>query len=264
MRWSLKGRSVIITGASSGIGAAAAQAFAGAGAKLVLAARRFDRLESLAVRLETEALPIACDVTREADVQAVFERTIDRFGRVDVLVNNAGVGLLEPIASTSAAHWQRLLAVNLTGTFYGIKHAIEPMRASGGGRILNVASWAGLRAVPWMSAYSAAKFAVVGLSEAARIELEPYNIRVCAICPPRVSTEFFQVMHRDSRFQAAAAGPVLRPRRVARVIVRTARRPRAVVSIGIPAKTALWVDKWCRPLVDWGMRRYRREVFGGD
>lgn len=251
---------VIITGASSGIGAAAARAFAHDGANVVMAARRIDRLEKLAVEIGTQAMAVACDVSDEQQVRCLIERSVGRFGRVDVLINNAGVGLIEPVQATTAERWREIFDVNVHAMFYGIKHVVAPMRQGGGGCILNVASWVGIRAVPWMTAYSAAKFAVVGLTEAARIELERYGIHVCVICPPRVKTEFFDAMHRHSQFRSAVAGPVLSAEKIAQVLVRTATRPKPIVTIGVSAKLALWLNKWCRPLVDHGVRRYRDAV----
>jgi NADP-dependent 3-hydroxy acid dehydrogenase YdfG len=184
----LQGRVAIVTGATSGIGEATAVALAGAGARVALAGRREDRLEQLAGRLEG-ALALPADVTDEDQARGVVERTKEELGRVDVLVNNAGVMLLGPIEGADTEDWRRMVSVNLLGLFYCTHAALPIMREQGSGDIVNVSSVAGRRATSFSGVYNATKFGVVGFSEALRQETVGSGIRVIVIEPGAVKTE---------------------------------------------------------------------------
>ncbi len=187
----LKDRIAVITGASKGIGRALALGFAREGAHVVLAARTAADLEAVAdeVRaLEREALSVPTDVTDETQVKALIAAALNRFGRIDVLVNNAGAGAFRPIYGTPLKTWNWLMDVNLKSTFLCTKHVWKPMRAQGGGSIVNIASLSGTRAYPMYGAYSASKWGQIGFTKTAAEEGKPYGIRVNAVAPGKVDT----------------------------------------------------------------------------
>lgn len=189
----VEGKVVIITGASSGIGEAAAIELAKCGAKLVLAARRVERLDALVARaqaLGAEALAVGTDVTSREQVEAMVAAAIERFGRVDVLVNNAGVMLLSFMKNAMVEQWDQMIDVNIKGPLYGIAAVLPHMRAQGSGHIINVSSMAGRRVIPSGAVYSGTKFALHAISMGLRQELAPTdNIRTTILSPGIVDTE---------------------------------------------------------------------------
>jgi NADP-dependent 3-hydroxy acid dehydrogenase YdfG len=188
----LSGQVVAITGASSGIGEATALAAAGAGAAVALAARRTDRIEALAQRITAgggRAIAVTTDVSDEAQARAFVERTIDELGRLDVLVNNAGVMLLGPVAGASADEWRRMIDANVYGVIYTTLAAIDHLIARGSGHVVTVSSVAGVRASAGSAVYNLTKFGVNAFSEALRQELAEHNVRVTVVEPGAVSTE---------------------------------------------------------------------------
>ena len=192
---SLKQKVGIVTGASSGIGEATAIALAAAGAKVAIAARRSERLETLTQRIQQnggEALPITADVANEAQVQDMVSATKDKWGRVDILVNNAGVMLLGPVYEANTEDWRRMFDVNVLGLMYAT-HAILPlMKAQGEGHIVNISSVAGRVANAGTGVYNATKWAVGAFSESLRKEVHKDKIRVTIIEPGLVATELPQ------------------------------------------------------------------------
>ena len=189
---SLAGKVVVITGASSGLGEATARHLAARGAKLVLAARRTDKLQSLATELSAagaEVLTQATDVTHMEQVQALADATLKRFGRIDVLVNNAGIMPLAPLAKLKVDEWSRMIDVNIKGVLHGIAAVLPTMTTQGDGHIINVASVAGHKLfIPIGTVYSATKFAVRVLSEGLRSEA-PAGVRTTIISPGAVESE---------------------------------------------------------------------------
>ena len=183
---------VAVTGASSGIGEATALACARAGASVALAARRTERIEALAGRIEEaggEALAVTADVGEESEAEAFVTRAHERFGRVDALVNNAGVMLLGPIASAPTEEWRRMVHVNVMGVLYCTHSALPLMRSQGGGDIVNVSSVGGRVVGRYSGVYSLTKFGIGAFSEALRQENLETGIRVTLIEPGRVDTE---------------------------------------------------------------------------
>jgi len=192
MSTSLKDRVALVTGASSGIGEATARALARAGAKVALVARRIERLHALAATIASEggeALPLRADVAREDEVRAAIAQTTSQWGRLDIVVNNAGVMLLSPVADASIDDWRRMIELNLLGVMVTTKLALPHFQRAGGGHIVNVASVAGRVANPSAGAYAATKFGVVAFSESVRREVYKDKIRVTVIEPGMVETE---------------------------------------------------------------------------
>jgi NADP-dependent 3-hydroxy acid dehydrogenase YdfG len=191
----LNGRVAIVTGASAGIGAAIAKTLAHAGARVVLAARRLDRIEAIAEALEEsgcEALAVRSDVTSMEDMKALADATLARFGGIDILVNNAGVMPVSPLADCQVDEWKLMVDVNVNGVLNGIAAVLPTMIEQRAGHIVNIGSVAGRRPFPGGTVYSATKFAVRGLSWGLHLELgAEYGIRVTEIQPGIVSTELF-------------------------------------------------------------------------
>jgi short-subunit dehydrogenase len=249
---SLRGAVVVVTGASSGIGAATAVACGREGMRVALAARRKDRLERVAEDVRAaggEARVVPADVRDEAAVHALVDATVGAWGRLDVLINNAGAGILAPVTRTRAAEFEAMLRVNYLSVVYGVLAALPHMRRQHSGHIVNVASVVGKRASPFRAAYVASKFAVVGLSEALRMEVRREGIRVTCVCPIGTATEFHEV--EENRLGVSGrGGPIQTAEHVARAIVRALRRPRAEVHPYPPARLLFLMNVLAPGLVD--------------
>ncbi len=188
----IEGKVVVITGASSGLGEATARMLSAEGAAVVLGARRVDRIEALAKELSDaggKALALQTDVTRAADVQRLVDAAVEKFGRIDVLVNNAGLMPSSPLERLKIADWDRMIDVNIKGVLYGIAAALPHMKAQKGGHIVNVSSVAGHKVRAGTAVYSATKHAVRVLTEGLRQEVKPYDIRTTIVSPGAVATE---------------------------------------------------------------------------
>jgi NADP-dependent 3-hydroxy acid dehydrogenase YdfG len=203
----LQSKVCVVTGASSGIGEATALRLAEAGATVALVARRDDRLEALAEKISKDggqALPIKADITQEDEARSAVERTQSELGRVDVLVNNAGVMLLGPIQGADTAEWRRMVDVNVMGLLYCTYYALPIMRDQGGGHIVNVSSVAGRVARLGTGVYNATKWAVGAFSESLRQEAVHLNVRVTIIEPGMVETELADHTTSEMAKQAIA------------------------------------------------------------
>ncbi len=186
-----RNKTVVITGASSGIGEDAALGFARQGARVTLLARRKSMLDDLADRINTtggRALAIACDVTKRSDVDSAIEQTTHAFKRLDILVNSAGVMIPATVEKMKLADLERMMSVNVYGAFNAIQAAIPIMRKQGAGSIINIASLAGRRGMSPLGGYAATKFAMVGLTEAFRMEVFGTGIRVSLVMPGVIDT----------------------------------------------------------------------------
>jgi 3(or 17)beta-hydroxysteroid dehydrogenase len=200
----VKGKTAIVTGAAGGMGRAEARLLAKEGANVIVTDVDGASILKVAEEIGREggrAIPIKHDVTSEAGWDEVIQRAIEEFGRLDILVNNAGVILYKKITDTSLAEWRQLMSVNLDGVFLGTKAAINAMKKSGGGSIINIASVAGLIANPDAAAYHASKGGVRAFSKAAAIECSKagydYNIRVNSIYPGVINTAMADDLRKD-------------------------------------------------------------------
>jgi NADP-dependent 3-hydroxy acid dehydrogenase YdfG len=192
MAGSLDGKVAVVTGASSGIGEATVRALSAEGAAVVAGARRKERLDGLVeevTRNGGKAIAVGCDVTDERQAHALIDRAIEEFGRIDVLVNNAGVMLLSKVEKGLSGEWRRMFDVNVLGLLYATDAAVGAMKRRGGGHVVNVSSVAGRKTRPTGGVYSGTKFAVNAISEALRQELLEDGIRVTVVEPGAVATE---------------------------------------------------------------------------
>jgi short-subunit dehydrogenase len=236
----LAGKVVIVTGASSGIGEASARQFGLEGARIVLAARRVDRLETLAQEIAAmnsgaETLVIQADLSKLEDIQSMVDQTLKKFGRIDVLLNNAGFGRLDwlekldPIKDIEAQ-----LLVNVHGVIQTTRQVLPVMIKQRSGSIINMCSMAGLVGTPTYTIYAASKHAVHGFSEALRREVQPWGIAVSMLYPGGVVTEFGQ--HAGIKRKTKATTPkflLLSADDVGRAVVKLVKRPRA-----------MWIIPW--------------------
>jgi short-subunit dehydrogenase len=228
----LSGRSILLTGASGGIGRVTAELLAREGAKLTLFARRAEPLESLRSAIESRggsAIAVAGDVRVPADAERAVSEAVRRFGGLDALVNNAGIGYLASLTEAADRTVADLLDVNVLGTFRVTRAACSALGSRG--VVVNVASFAGKVGVPYYSFYNASKFALVGMTEAWRRELGPMGIRVALVLPAAVETEFLGRLDRGRALGWGPAGTVLAPEEVARAIVGALRRPRPEIYV---------------------------------
>lgn len=225
----LQGQVAVITGASSGLGREAAYQLASRGCKLVLAARRVDELEQTASGCRErggEALVVATDVTQEAEVQRLAKAAIERWGRIDVWVNNAGVTLFARIEEGELADHLRVLETNLNGAIHGARAVVPIFRRQAHGVMINVGSVLCKVGNPFVPSYTISKFGLAGLSEALRVELAEYpDIHVCTLCPYAIDTPHFQDGANELGQSAHAMPPVQSPEKVARALVGLISRP---------------------------------------
>jgi short-subunit dehydrogenase len=255
------GRVVAITGASAGIGRATALRLARDGARLVLCARRTDRLQEVVDEIQRaggEAVAVTADVTREADMTTVVSRAVESYGRLDVMMCNAGFGVYGAVDQIAVSQMERMLAVNYTGTYLAARAALPVFRQQRSGHVIIVSSIVGKRGVPFMAAYAATKFAQVGLAESMRAELRGTGIHVTVVYPISTRTEFFEVMTAQSGFATTSSGPKQDASAVADAIARAIAHPAAevfpyrrarllgIVNAIAPGVTDRLVKRWSR------------------
>ena len=230
------GKVIAITGASSGIGRATALLLAGRGAKVVLGARRLDRLAALAGQMEArrgEAAYIQTDVSRREDVAGLVQLAQERYGKLDVLINNAGIGPISLLDELRVADWEAMIDINLKGTLYGIAAALPVFRQQEFGQFINVLSTAGLKIVPLQAVYAGTKNAVRTISEGLRQEAGA-KLRVTIISPGFVQTDFADSMTNlevKAQIEAARNKMAISPEAIARAIAFAIEQP-ADVDVG--------------------------------
>jgi NAD(P)-dependent dehydrogenase (short-subunit alcohol dehydrogenase family) len=191
LSFSIEGQVALVTGATGGIGADLATAFGRAGARVGVAGRRGERVDAVVETIRAaggEAAPIELDLTDRASIDAAVTKVVDTFGRVDILVNNAGLGTNHDAIDATEAEWDELFAVNVRGLFFACQSAARHMLGQGSGRIINMASQAGLVGIPRHAAYSASKAAVIGLTRVLALEWSPHAVTVNAVAPTWVYT----------------------------------------------------------------------------
>ncbi len=231
----LDGKVAVVTGASSGIGEATAEALAAEGATVVAAARREERLQELTGRIEGSGgrvISVQCDVTDEEQAHELIQRAEQEFGRVDILVNNAGVMLLSKIEKGLSEQWRQMFDVNVLGLLYATDAAIQVMKRQGAGHIINISSVAGRKVRPTGGVYSGTKWAVNAISEGLRQELLEDNIRITVVEPGAVETELAShitdeevVQEHKRRFGSIE---IMQPEDIAGAITYAATQPERV------------------------------------
>jgi len=246
-------RCAIVTGASAGIGRATALEFARRGYGVVLAARRAARLTALADEIRGsggDALPVTADVTIPADRERIVQAALERYGRIDVLVNNAGAGFTGTIEETPPEMMRELVELNFMSAF-GLTLLVLPvMRRQRSGHIVNVASVVGKMAFPLHGAYAATKFAMVAMTEALRGELAGSGVTTSVVLPASTRTEFFDVQRARSPRHETVRAPMQSAEHVARAIVTSVRRPRPEINPMPPLRLAYGLNAFFPALRD--------------
>jgi NAD(P)-dependent dehydrogenase (short-subunit alcohol dehydrogenase family) len=255
------GQVAAITGASSGIGLAIAEHLAAAGTRVVLGARRAERLQ-MAVdairRAGGAAESVVMDVTAEADVQRLVARAVESFGRLDIMVCNAGFGYYGSVEETDPSVMRRMMDVNFFGTFLGARAAIPHFRRQGRGHLVIVSSIVGRRGIAQMSGYSATKAAQVGFAESLRSEFVGTDIHVSVVLPVSTETEFREAMTRDYGHAVRGLGPKQTAETVARAVVACIRRPAPEVYPLVKSRGLTIINALAPGLADRLVRKYGR------
>ena len=249
------GKRIIITGASSGIGKALAQHLAPLGAKLVLAARSEDKLKAVADALPGGALIVPTDITKESDRQNLLDRTVDRLGGLDVLINNAGIASWAHFADSTEEILRQIMEVNFFAPAELIRKAIPVLTQGVEPAVVNVASMCGRRAMPAWSEYSASKYAMCGLTEALRGELARFDIDILLMIPGLTKSEFSQHFLRSDGKANIEYDKGMPPEYVAERIVQSLRNNKTETWIGSDTNWMLRINRWFPRLVDYLVAR---------
>jgi NAD(P)-dependent dehydrogenase (short-subunit alcohol dehydrogenase family) len=257
----LAGRVVAITGASAGIGRACAERLAAEGAAVVLSARRADRLDALVAAIAARggrALAVPGDVTREADMQALVERAVATFGRLDVMICNAGIGFHGGLEETTTDIMRRLVDVNVIGTFHAARAAHAVFQRQGSGHLIAVSSIAGRRGIAGNTAYSATKAAQIGFIEALRAEYATTHLKASIVYPVSTRTEFHDAMARDFGRVVGGVGPRQDAEVVARAIADCIVSPKPEVYPYRPAWLLSVLSVMAPSIADRFVQKYGR------
>jgi short-subunit dehydrogenase len=262
----LQNRRILITGASSGIGKALAQQLATAGAKLVLAARTEDKLQALAASLPSksgasEYLVVPTDITKEEDRQHLLDRSVEQFGGLDVVINNAGVASWAHFADSTEAILRQIMEVNFFAPAELIRQAIPILVNGVQPAVVNVSSMCGRRAMPAWSEYSASKHALCGLTESLRGELARFDIDILLIVPGLTKSEFSQHFLKSEGKAKIEYDKGMPPETVAAAIVRSLQKNKTETWIGSDTQWMLRVNRWFPRLVDYLLARKVRKLY---
>jgi short-subunit dehydrogenase len=253
MNYNFQGKVVLVTGASSGIGRATAEHFARAGAHVVLTARNVEQLRTIAEGLESGANKITMhhlDVTERAEVFSVIEKVARELGRIDILINNAGIGQCLPLEELCAEDIQRIVDTNLMGAIHCIQAALPILRKQGGGQIVNVSSTVGFKGIPLMSVYCATKFALRGLTESLRMELARDGIELISICPGTTQTDFFRRAVTNGKGWWLKQPWTRGPETVAKQILRACARHKRELVLTPEGKMMVILNKFAPRFID--------------
>jgi short-subunit dehydrogenase len=252
----MDGKVVVVTGASMGIGEAIAKVFADAGASVVLLSRDASRAEAARHRVghPERTLALACDVRNREEIDRALSLTLQRFERVDVWVNNAGVGIRDSVAEAEMTACRQMFETNFFGALACMQAVVPAMREMGGGTIVNISSVAGHIPVPFMTLYCASKFAVNALGKGARLELKRDNIHVLTVCPGYVSTEFGEhmVANRQGTVRPQSVRGIT-AERVAQAAYRGYRKGKREVVVPWTMIPVIKLYQLLPGLVEWGM-----------
>ena len=257
----MRNRVVVITGASSGFGRGTALKFANEGAKVVLAARRKRLLKQVAEecrQIGAQSLVVETDVSNSSEVEELAQRAVDKFGKIDVWINNAGVGAVARFDETPLEEHEQVIQTNLMGTIYGSYVALQQFREQGRGVLINVGSFAGKVAAPYLSSYSASKFGVRGLGMALRQELEENDetgIDVCTVMPVSMDTPFFEHAANHTGKPVQPVPPVYDPQKVVNAIYNAAVDPVDAVIVGASGKLDSLGERFAPKLIEKQMGR---------
>jgi short-subunit dehydrogenase len=258
----MDGKVVVVTGSSMGIGEAISKVFADAGARVVLLSRDSSRAEAARQRVghTDRTLALACDVCNREDIDRALATTLSRFHRVDVWVNNAGVGIRDSVADMQASACRDLFETNFFGTIACMQAVVPAMRAAGRGAIINISSVAGHIPVPFMAVYCASKFALNAVGKGARMELRRDRINVLTVCPGYVSTEFgkHMVANRQGNVRPQSVRGIS-AERVARAAYRGYRRGKREVVVPWTMIPAIKLYQLLPGLVEWGMGKVMKD-----
>jgi NAD(P)-dependent dehydrogenase (short-subunit alcohol dehydrogenase family) len=243
------GKGCIVTGAASGIGFAVSEALLHVGAVVFMADRDMPTLAAAVERLGTYAGRVhtmSVNVTNQAQVQQMIEAAASRHGSLDVLFNNAGIGGTMPMSEVTLEHWRRIIDINLWGVIYGIDAALPIMCRQGGGHIVNTASIAGLIPFPFQALYAASKYAVVGLSECLRFELEDEGIQISVVCPGNVASRIFGTPILGERVEATPPADAIPAAEAAKTILEGVAHKEGIIVL--PEKIQqMWRQYWSFP-----------------
>lgn len=255
---------MVVTGASGGIGEAIAKKFVREGASVVVSSRDLGRCEAARVRIGNleRTMALVCDVSQVDDIGRLVRTTVKRFGRVDVFVNNAGIGLVDSVAKMDLREVRRLFETNLFSVIEAIQQVVPIMRQQGGGDIINISSVAGHIAVPNMASYGASKHALNCIGKAARLELKKHNINVLTVCPGYIATDFGEHCVRGEDYQRVSNKAVgVGPQAVANATFRGWLGRKREVIVPWYYRIPIFLYQRIPALVEWQMLAMLRKAY---
>ena len=252
----------VVTGGASGIGEALVRELSLSGATVVIADINIGAAEILAKELsndDAQVLALQMDVTDKQGVERILQGVVDNYGRLDIMINNAGIVVISEMEDTLEEDWDKLIDVNLKGVVFGMQAAYKIMKQQGQGQILNTASSSGLSPTPFFTAYSAVKHAVVGLSTATRVEATAHHIKVSALCPGVVNTPVATGRNtsRGMNVDVLAGGlpMMISPKRVAKAALKGLKKNKAIIPVGMDSYLPYWANRYAPGVYDFILAR---------